>query len=179
MSKIFFCSDHHFWHKNILTFTRGDGSTLRAFRDIDHMHEHIIARHNATVSPEDKVYFLGDVSMSTKAHHLEILGRMNGVKVLIKGNHDLCKPEQYLKYFKDIRAVHQFDGVILSHIPIHPESLSRWRVNVHGHLHYKYVACEGSQVPDARYYNVSMECLDDYTPISLEEIKAARKKLFT
>lgn len=170
MSNIFFCSDHHFGHANILNFKREDGTPLRDFQDIDHMNEIIVQRHNLTVRPGDKVYFLGDVVMSRKTSALEILGRMNGEKILVKGNHDQCKPEAYLKYFKDIRGSHQFEGLIMTHIPIHPESLARWGLNVHGHLHYQVVKMPLSQIPDRRYFNVSMERIN-YTPISLEEIK--------
>jgi calcineurin-like phosphoesterase family protein len=108
--------------------------------------------------------------MSRKTSALEILGRMNGEKILIKGNHDQCKPDAYLKYFKDIRGSHQFEGLIMTHIPIHPESLARWGLNVHGHLHYQVVKLPLAQIPDKRYFNVSMERIN-YTPISLEEIK--------
>jgi calcineurin-like phosphoesterase family protein len=170
MANIFFCSDHHFYHQNILTFKRDDGTPLREFQDVNHMNEIMVQRHNERVRPNDKVYFLGDVTMSRNASGLEILGRMNGEKVLIKGNHDLCKPQQYLQYFKDIRGSHQFDGMILTHIPIHPDSLARWGLNVHGHLHYQVVRLPLSQIPDRRYYNVSMERIN-YTPVSLEEVK--------
>ena len=170
MANIFFCSDHHFYHQNILTFKRDDGTPLREFQDVNHMNEVMVQRHNERVRPNDKVYFLGDVTMSRNARGLEILGRMNGEKVLIKGNHDLCKPQQYLQYFKDIRGSHQFDGMVLTHIPIHPDSLARWGLNVHGHLHYQVVRLPLSQIPDRRYYNVSMERIN-YTPISLEEVK--------
>jgi calcineurin-like phosphoesterase family protein len=170
MANIFFASDHHFGHANILTFKRDDGTPLREFQDIDHMNETIVRKHNEVVRPGDKVYFLGDVCMDRKSKGLEILQRMNGEKVLIKGNHDQCKPEAYLKYFKDIRGSHQFEGLIMTHIPIHPESLARWGLNIHGHLHYQVVKMPLSQLPDKRYFNVSMERID-YTPISLEEIK--------
>jgi calcineurin-like phosphoesterase family protein len=170
MANIFFCSDHHFYHQNILTFKRDDGTPLREFQDVNHMNEIMVQRHNERVRPNDKVYFLGDVTMSRNARGLEILGRMNGEKVLIKGNHDLCKPQQYLQYFKDIRGSHQFDGMVLTHIPIHPDSLARWGLNVHGHLHYQVVRLPLSQIPDRRYYNVSMERIN-YTPVSLEEVK--------
>jgi len=171
MANIFFASDHHFHHENILSFKRADGSPLRVFDDVSHMNEHMVAQHNQRVRPGDKVYFLGDVTMHRTAKSLEILERMNGEKILVKGNHDLCKSEQYLRYFKDIRAYHQFDGMILSHIPIHTGCLSRWKINVHGHLHANVVQLNLSQLPDTRYVNVSVEQLDDYTPISLEEIK--------
>ena len=170
MANIFFASDHHFGHANILTFKRDDGTPLREFVNVSHMNEHIVNCHNSVVRPGDKVYFLGDVTMDRKSKGLEILQRMNGEKILIKGNHDLCKPEAYLRYFKDIRGSHQFEGLIMTHIPIHPESLARWGLNVHGHLHYNVVRMPLSQIPDRRYFNVGMERIN-YTPISLEEIK--------
>jgi len=172
MTNIFFASDHHFSHSNILTFKRDDGSPLRNFANITEHDEYIIAKHNARVHPGDKTYFLGDVSMSHK--NLYLLDRMNGEKVLIKGNHDKCKLSQYLPYFKDIRGSHQFDGIIMTHIPIHPESLARWGSAIHGHLHYHkvmYTNKFGKVFEDPRYFNVSMECLENYIPISLEELK--------
>lgn len=106
--------------------------------------------------------------------NLYLLDRMNGEKVLIKGNHDKAKLSQYLPYFKDIRGSHQMDGILMTHIPVHPESLARWPISVHGHLHYNrvmYTNRYGNTFPDPRYFNTSMECLEDYTPISLEELK--------
>jgi len=175
---IFFASDHHFHHKNILTFKDSDDKPLRVFDDVEEMNEYMVDCHNRVVKPTDKVYFLGDISMSRNSKGLEILGRMTGEKILIKGNHDLCTANQYLKYFKDVRGSHQFEGMILTHIPIHPESLARWGLNVHGHLHSNRVVLHdqaGSVLgPDLRYFNVSMEQIN-YTPISLEEIKKLRK----
>lgn len=171
MANIFFASDHHFGHSNILTFKKEDGSPLRAFTNITEHDEYIIAKHNSRVRPGDKTYFLGDIVFSHK--NIYLLDRMHGEKILIKGNHDNCKLAQYLPYFKDIRGSHQMDGIIMTHIPIHPESLARWGINIHGHLHYNRVRDQYGR-PDKRYFNVSMECLNDYTPISLEEIKASK-----
>jgi calcineurin-like phosphoesterase family protein len=93
---------------------------------------------------------------------------MNGGKVLIKGNHDTLKMSQYEQYFKDIRGSHQLAGILMTHIPVHPESLARWGFNVHGHLHsYKVML---GKVEDKRYLNVSMEQIN-YTPISLEDVR--------
>lgn len=140
------------------------------------MNEYMVYQHNRTVGPKDKVYFLGDVTMSRNTVGLSILGRMNGEKVLIKGNHDLASANTYLQYFKDIRGTHQFDGIILSHIPIHADSLSRWKCNVHGHLHANRVKLPNGHI-DERYQSVCMEQLDDYTPISLEQLKSRMKKV--
>jgi hypothetical protein len=70
--------------------------------------------------------------------------------------------------------------MFLSHVPIHPQSLSRWKVNVHGHLHHNRVMVDkpkNSYDYDERYQNVSMEQLIQYTPISLEEMKSRLKYL--
>ena len=168
MSNVFLCSDWHLSHSNILGFLcKRTGERIRSFANADEMDEHMIAQHNKVVKPGDKVYHLGDVTFNKKNLHL--IGRMNGDKVLIKGNHDILPLKEYLPYFRDIRGVHQFEGLLLTHIPVHPESFSRWKANVHGHLHTNKVMLNGVQ--DPRYYCVSMEQLDDYTPISLEQLK--------
>lgn len=174
MSNIFFCSDHHFSHQGMLNFKRTDGVTpLRSFNDIEHMDEYIVMQHNRVVKDADRVYFVGDVTMSKK--NLPILRRMKGRKVLIRGNHDTENASEYLKYFDDIRGVHQFDGLLIGHIPVHPDSLGRWGCMVHGHLHSNRVTLNG--ITDERYQSVCMEQLDDYTPISLEQLKARIKNL--
>ena len=178
MPNIFFVSDHHFGHSNILTFKRSDTNTpLREFASVEEMDEHMVKQHNSVVKPGDKVYFLGDVTMSRNLKGLEILGRLNGEKILIKGNHDLCSAKHYLEYFKDIRGSHQFDGLILTHIPIHSDSLARWGCNVHGHLHSNqvtYVDHTTVGLIDPRYLCVCVEQIN-YTPISLEDAKALIK----
>lgn len=191
MSNIFLISDHHFGHNNILTFTRNDGSLLRDFDSVEAMDEHMIEKHNSVVRPQDKVYFLGDVTMGKRG--FASLARLNGEKVLIKGNHDKEKLSLYMQYFKDVRGSHQFDGMLLTHIPVHTNSLGRWPTNVHGHLHSNVVTkteiysngCLGPgfsrEVPDTSYFCVCVEQID-YTPVSLEDLKlriAARKEKFS
>ena len=172
---IFFISDHHFAHKKPYdTFTREDGKFLRhEFVNAEEGDETMIDRHNSVVKSEDRVYFVGDVCFHKRDLHK--VGRMNGRKVLIKGNHDLLDTKDYLEYFDDIRGSHQFSGMLITHIPVHPTSLGRWGFNVHGHLHWNIVKeldANGNEkgIPDSRYFNVSVERIN-YTPISLEEIK--------
>lgn len=163
---VFLISDQHFGHKNILNFKRRDGITpLRVFSSVEEMDETMVERHNSVVRPNDKVYMLGDLAMNKKC--LPIIARLNGEKILIKGNHDQEKLSGYAKYFKDVRGSHQLAGYLLTHIPIHPDSLSRWKASIHGHLHSDLVQLNGK--PDPRYINVSVEQIN-YTPISLEEI---------
>ena len=132
----------------------------------------MIDRHNAVVKPNDRVYVVGDVCFHKK--HLYKIGLMHGRKVLIKGNHDLLDAKDYLEYFDDIRGSHQFKGMLITHIPVHTQSLGRWGFNVHGHLHAEEVSVwnpyRSVDEPDERYFNVSVERIN-YTPISLEEVR--------
>lgn len=174
MYNIFFSSDHHFGHnKPYDTFTRADGRFMRCeFTNSEEADQAMIDRHNAVVKDNDRVYMVGDICFHKK--HLYKVGLMKGRKVLIKGNHDILDIKDYLEYFDDVRGVHQFDGVVLTHIPIHPDSLGRWGFNVHGHLHEKRVQSPLHQI-DRRYFNVSVEQIN-YTPISLEEVKREKPK---
>jgi calcineurin-like phosphoesterase family protein len=142
------------------------------------MDEAMVKMWNETVRPNDKVYHLGDVVINRKA--LKTLARLNGDKVLIKGNHDIFRMEEYTPYFREIRAYHILNGLILSHIPVHPESLGRFGTNVHGHLHTNRVkkivgvnAKTGefkySTENDVRYHCVCVE-QTDFKPISLEDV---------
>lgn len=60
-----------------------------------------------------------------------------------------------------VQKDHEGHKVILSHIPIHPESVGRFGTNIHGHLHYQ-------KVDDPRYVCVSLEHTD-YFPIEIHE----------
>ena len=183
MSKnIFFASDHHMGHEGPYSkFIMENGLPLRhPFVNSDEADEMMIERHNARVTDNDRVYFVGDFCFSKK--HIHKAGRMRGKKVLIKGNHDTLDLKEYLPYFDDIRGVHQFDGMVITHIPVHEQSLGRWGFNVHGHLHSHRVmkidkGCSADPPEiDPRYFNVSVEQIN-YTPISLEEVKKFKLEL--
>lgn len=161
--KTFLIADTHFGHTNVLSFLKEDGTKLRPdFYNIYHHDEVLIENWNSVVGVNDKVYHLGDVGFKSFSQLQAIFNRLNGTKVLIKGNHDNFKLAQYAQLFKDVRAYHVLDKYILSHVPIHPESLSRWKANIHGHLH-------ANVLKDPRYINVSVERIN-YTPINFEEI---------
>lgn len=179
MPATFLVSDTHFGHEKTCTmFKRADGTPLRPFKTVEEMDEEMVRRWNERVGKKDKVYHLGDVVINRK--YLEILGRLNGDKVLIRGNHDIFKLEDYTKYFRDVRGYHVMNGMIFSHVPVHPESLGRFGVNVHGHLHYQRVKKVKGFNPDTGEFTYSDEidpryhcvCVEqtDYTPITLEEV---------
>jgi len=170
MPNVFLVSDTHFGHTGVCRFTRNDGVTkLRPWDNADEMDEHMVKVWNETVRPNDKVYHLGDVVINRKA--LGIMRRLNGDKVLIRGNHDIFKDDDYREHFRELRAYHVMNGMILSHIPIHPESLGRFGVNIHGHLHANRVMTMSHRKPeiDTRYHCVCVE-QTDFKPISFEDV---------
>ena len=166
MPSVFLVSDTHFGHAGVCHFTRNDGVTkLRPWDNADEMDEEMVKRWNETVRPNDKVYHLGDVVINRKA--LGIMRRLNGDKVLIRGNHDIFRDEEYREHFRELRAYHVMNGMILSHIPIHTESLGRFGVNIHGHLHANRVM--NGKVIDVRYHCVCVE-QTDFRPILFEDV---------
>ena len=177
MPATFLVSDTHFGHAGVCRFLREDGVTkLRPWEDPDEMDEALVKNWNERVRPCDKVYHLGDVVINRRA--LRTLARLNGDKVLIRGNHDIFRDDEYREYFRELRAYHVLNGMILSHIPVHEASLGRFGVNVHGHLHanrvkkvqrYHKGVLEYSNEIDTRYHCVCVE-LTDFAPILLEDV---------
>ena len=172
MPGVFLVSDTHFGHAGVCRFTRNDGFTkLRPWDDPAEMDEAMVNAWNERVRPCDKVYHLGDVVINRKA--LATLRRLNGDKVLIRGNHDIFRDDEYRQYFRELRAYHVMNGMILSHIPIHPESLGRFGVNIHGHLHSNRVMKTnefGVEEIDTRYHCVCVEQTPDFAPILFEDV---------
>jgi len=167
MPATFLISDTHFGHRNICKFLRADGTKLRPWDNPDEMDEILVDNWNKTVRPKDKVYHLGDVVINRRC--LQTLSRLNGDKVLIKGNHDIFKIHEYLEYFRDIRGSHVMDNMLLTHIPVHPSSKGRFKANLHGHTHSNVVT-DHENNPDPWYIPLSVEHIN-YTPISFEEIR--------
>lgn len=175
MTKTWVTADPHWGHAGVCRFMGPDDATkLRPWDDPEEMDAAMIKNWNAVVSPQDRVYVLGDLAINRKAIHK--IGLCHGRKVLVKGNHDIFALKDYLPYFDDIRAyvvkkTPQGGKLIMSHIPIHEESLGRWGLNVHGHLHSQTVKKKtqyNTLVEDKRYVCVSVE-QTNFTPITLEE----------
>jgi len=173
MPAVFLVSDTHFGHAGVCRFMRNDGVTkLRPWDNPEDMDEAMVKAWNETVRPNDKVYHLGDVVINRKA--LSIMSRLNGDKVLIRGNHDIFRDDEYRLYFRELRAYHVMNGMILSHIPIHEESLGRFGVNIHGHTHANRVMKNDpfghrERMIDPRYHCVCVE-QTDFRPILFEDV---------
>lgn len=136
---------------------------MRSFSSVEEMDEFMIDQWNAVVKTSDKVYHLGDVSMKKKS--IATVGRCNGHKRLVRGNHDIFPTKEYLPYFEDIYGTRVFEDMVLSHIPLHPESVRMNWTNVHGHNHNNR-----GQALGVKYLNVCVE-LTDYRPLAIEEVR--------
>lgn len=164
MTKTWVYSDPHFYHGNICKFTRADGSPLRPWDDAVKMTEEMIEWYNEVVHEQDRVYILGDVAFSA-SRMKESVGRLKGRKVLVPGNHEPAKMRKYFDLFDDVRGYVVKKGFIMSHIPIHEGSLSRWELNIHGHLHANFVTKDyvnGSDTPKDDSYDSLNETVADY-----------------
>lgn len=183
MADIYVISDTHFGHANIIyKFT-----PPRPFNTITEHDQALIDNWNSVVRPQDHVYHLGDVCM--KKYHLGIVKKLNGHKRLVRGNHDIFRTRDYIDVgFEEIYGVRVFlpntqqnkTGLVLTHIPLHPNHIPGGFKNVHGHLHLNKVLKEievetgigmsTDFVPDDTYINVSCEQIN-YTPVLLESLR--------
>ena len=152
MSRVYFTSDLHFGHTNIMKWQQDSSLRGNAANSEEH-DEWLIEEWNKVVKKHDLVWVLGDIAMG-KGHngleHLSKVGRLNGTKHCILGNHDDTLHEYYPHYFARIRGMFRYKNHWLTHAPIHPNEL-RGRPNIHGHVHTQ-------SIPDEEnYINVCVE----------------------
>jgi calcineurin-like phosphoesterase family protein len=164
VANIWFTSDTHFSHANVLKFTDDAGSLIRpGFFSVEEMDEFIIRQWNTVVRPGDKIYHLGDVTFGHE-NIGRIMARLTGQKRLIVGNHDdipflskggWFKKVQMWRIFKDFNFV-------ASHVPLLPSSFRKVEFNVHGHIHEK-------PDPSPQHLNISVE-KTNYSPLHVDEV---------
>ena len=177
-SNVFFTSDTHFHHENILKFCN------RPFKDVDEMDKQLIENWNNKVGPHDWIFHLGDFAFGGSDVWNNALKQLNGHKVLIIGNHDRKNiREGYMKYFDwvGMQLQLQIEGrsVYLNHYPFlcyggswRNEENAVWEL--FGHVH----SCPNSTGKDADrlkmlfpyQYDVGVDN-NNYTPVSWNEIK--------
>lgn len=141
-NKVFFTSDLHFGHENVLRFDN------RPFKNVDEMDAELIRCWNNKVGKGDLVYVLGDFIWKTRNDEApELIKKLNGQIILIKGNHDRflhnAKAKNALAGIKDYDdiVVTLEDGTtkrcILSHYFIPMYNGHRYQgIHLHGHSHF-------------------------------------------
>lgn len=170
MSRVFFTSDLHFGHRNLISSLRNGAST-------DDNAKLIIDNWNSKVHKKDIVYILGDITMETvDSKCIDYLKALRGQIRIVGGNHDIlkcCKIYQELGI--PVMGVLKYKGFLCTHVPIHPSELDLIRGNIHGHIHLKLDRETGviSKISPTmlgpKYYNVNTE-LHNFTPIPFDDI---------
>lgn len=113
----FYISDLHLGHANVIGFDN------RPFESVEDMETEIIWRWNNRVAPQDTVYIIGDFSWKTSKDWIPVLNRLEGRKVLIRGNHDLKHIDGRLRsLFDDVKDYKEISDngrkVCMCHFPI-------------------------------------------------------------
>jgi calcineurin-like phosphoesterase family protein len=160
-SKVYVISDTHFGHA-LMAQTRGFNGDIAA-------HDRaLVEAWNAVVRDQDTVWHLGDVYFRDG---WKCLGALRGNKKLVMGNHDSASSHfAVLRHHFHLCGAVAVGQNILTHIPVHPNQLNRFRLNIHGHTHSSRVMSDCVRDgPDRRYVPVSVEHLPDFKPIPLIE----------
>lgn len=180
MAKVFFISDLHFGHKDVIAFDH------RPFKDVEEMDAEMIRKWNAKVSHGDHVFVIGDMFGGvTTAHAGEIVHSLNGKIHLIRGNHD-PRGQLFESMFEDVAVYRQIQvrvrgvrqRVIMRHrfLPFF-KGQNEGVVMLYGHTHDSIVArAEEQSIRFMNWLGIPFHafnvgaCRLDYEPQTLEEI---------
>jgi calcineurin-like phosphoesterase family protein len=171
---IWFTSDTHFYHKQVISYCN------RPWSSMEEMHEGLIKNWNDRIrSNKELVYVLGDFCFASGPRLKEIVNRLNGQKILIRGNHDHTPRKMIEAGFYDVRENERMvlpnrREVYLSHFPYLTGSKDQRylykRISdngstylLHGHVHQEYTLSE-------RQLNVGVDVWN-WFPIHHEQIQ--------
>ncbi len=160
-----FIADTHFNHANVIVYDK------RPFKDVIEMENEIVRRWNSSIKHDDVVYHLGDFAFGSVQLQQEILSKLNGQKILIRGNHDgsenRCKKSGWHFVCDGILLALGGFTVCLSHDPsVVPKDF----MLLHGHTH------KHSDRPNG----ICVSCnLWNYSPVSektiINKLKGVKK----
>ncbi len=160
MMKTFFIADTHFGEAEILRYEN------RPFTNVDEMDAAMIERWNAAVRPKDIVYHLGD--FGADGREAALLAKLNGVKYLVRGNHDPYSNAAYREFgFAEVydHPILLEGFWLLSHEPLYVNTNMPY-ANLFGHVHASSVFRDFSP----QHVCVSVERIG-YEPLGFDEIK--------
>jgi calcineurin-like phosphoesterase family protein len=165
---IWFTADHHFFSSNIIKYCN------RPFKTAKEMNETMIRRWNERVAHTDVVFILGDFCFASRGWQRNIMGRLNGHKIMIRGNHDKSKVNDFPVVLESALMYIAGQRVVLSHYPYGVEIVEGMREDrfldrrppekglwlIHGHCHEKWKI-----KVDTKEINVGVDVWDFY-PVS-------------
>ncbi|MDR0284173.1 MAG: metallophosphoesterase [Propionibacteriaceae bacterium] len=163
MGKTYFIADLHFGDSRII------GYENRPFQSAAHMDAELITRWNRTVGPDDRVFLLGDVAITSPEATAAATTQLAGYKILVLGNHDRHLPVAwwFTAGFQEVSAYPLVldEFYLLSHEPLYVNATMPY-ANIFGHVHGSPLYVDASP----QSFCVSAERID-YTPIEFTEIK--------
>jgi len=155
---IYFTSDMHLGHKNIIKYSD------RPFKSVEEMDEEIINRFNSVVKSDDVVYDLGDLCLSNFNVYKH---RFNGTLIRIKGSHDRDIKEPRMMVVTPENLFDEYRNPIsitLCHYAMRSWERSHYATwHLYGHHH-------GKLPPYGLSFDVGVDCWNFY-PVSLDQVK--------
>lgn len=138
------------------------------------MNEYIIQKWNSVVKKDDIVYHLGDVGFGSLQEVKSLVERLNGTKILLKGNHDFkigTNAWKEIGFSEVYKKKIVLGNLLLTHAPT--EEVEENQINVFGHIHDKPL--------DERFDKDNHICVScdvvDYTLVSMDRIIENNKVL--
>ena len=172
--RVFFTSDTHFYHDNIINFCG------RPFKNVEVMNETLIANWNSVVGPDDIVFHLGDFCLGGSAEWTNILNRLNGKIYLIVGNHDIKNLRQgYYSRFEHIAMQMHIEvgkqKIYLNHCPFlcyGGAYRDTWQLFGHVHTSKQNTGIDAPRLHMLfpTQYDVGVDN-NNFTPVSFEQVK--------
>jgi len=171
--KTWFTSDQHFMHKNMYRDDFFASGFKRPWRTEAEGRKNIIERHNSVVGKDHYVIHGGDFAMIGRSQQDKlkpILEKMNGIHILVLGNHDEIKPFNYIKIGFTIVTtsfIMELDNrwkIVVNHDPsvrcVVPEDM----IFLCGHIHDLF-----KSIPEKLTVNIGVDVWD-YSPINFDSI---------
>lgn len=159
---IFFTSDMHLGHKNIIEYSK------RPFSSVDEMDASIIEHYNSVVKPGDTVYDLGDFSFRNPKIYLD---QLNVQPIRIKGSHDHDlkddAPRMLVLSLKDLVVLSE-QLVYAMSITLCHYAMRSWEQSHYGTWHL-FGHHHGMLPPYGLSFDVGVDCWNFY-PVSLEDV---------
>lgn len=176
MGKIFFTSDHHFGHSNIIKFCD------RPFGDVEEMDKVLIEKWNSKIGLEDEVYHIGDFAKTKDVEKIAaILDKLNGTKYLIVGNHEGAalgnrKKFKWIKEYHELKVKDEACENGVQRIILFHYAMRVWRGDFRGTWHlYGHSHGNLPDKADSLSFDIGVDC-HNFEPLSYEEVKAIMKR---
>ena len=169
---IWFTSDTHFGHANVLAFCK------RPWNAVGEMNDALVDAINERVAPTDTLYHLGDFSFKMGLEEArELRGRIRCRDVhWVPGNHDRDWSQPAVAGTFAVEppiAVLKLEGgrkVTMCHYPIMDwPGLAHGAIHLHGHIHASRAYNEWNREMRLLRFDVGVDA-NGYAPVSLEEI---------